>query len=62
MQIEKQNKIVIIRRQAYRWEGIEAGAKKLGVTSQALRMYLCGRRSSIGPAKRALIVVKTEEC
>ena len=54
-------KVVIIRRPAYRWEGIEAGAKKLGVTSQALRMYLGGRRCSIGPAKRALIVVKTED-
>ena len=54
-------KVVIIRRPAYRWEGIEAGAKKLGVTSQALRMYLGGRRCSIGPAKRALIVVKNED-
>ena len=57
----KQQKIIIVRRPAYRWEGIEDGARKLGVTSQALRMYLGGRRCSIGPSKRALIVVKTLE-
>lgn len=56
-----QNKVVIIRRPAYRWEGIEDAAKKLGCTSQALRLYLGGRRCSLGPAKRARIVVRTTE-
>ena len=58
---ENQKKVVIIRRPAFRWEGVKEGAKKLGVTEQALRLYLGGRTCSLGPAKRALIVVKAEE-
>ena len=54
-------KVVIIRRPAYRWSGIEKAARELGCTSQALRLYLGGRRCSLGPAKRARVVIKTEE-
>lgn len=53
-------KVIIIRRPAFRWQGIESAAKELGCTSQALRLYLGGRTCSLGPAKRARIVVKTE--
>lgn len=54
-------KVTITRRPAYRWEGIKEAAKKLGCTEQALRLYLGGRTCSLGPAKRALIVVKAKE-
>lgn len=53
------NKVIIYRRPAFRWEGIKEASRKLGCTEQALRLYLGGRRCSLGPAKRARVVVKT---
>ena len=61
MAVEKNQKIVIVRRPAYRWVGVKAAAVKLGCSEQSLRLYLSGRTCSLGPAKRALISVKIEE-
>mgnify|MGYP003296130640 CR=1 FL=1 len=48
----KTGKITITRRASWRYEGIGAAAKALGVTETAVRMAITGRPYSLSKAKR----------
>lgn len=52
-----EKKIIITRRVSYRYEGIGAAARALGVTENAVRMAITGRPYSLSRQKRDRIRV-----
>ena len=57
MTAAKTKVIVITRRVSYRYEGIGAAARELGVTENAVRMAITGRPYSLSRQKRDRIRV-----
>lgn len=52
-------KVIIYRRPAFRWSGINRAAKELGVSGTAIRRYLAGESGVLCKERRSRIVIKT---
>lgn len=54
-------KVIITRKPAYRYLGIDKAAKELGVSRTAVYLFLSGSVQALSPAKRRRIIVRTQK-
>lgn len=54
-------KVIITRKPAYRYRGIDKAAKELGVSRTAVYLFINGSVQALSPAKRSRIVIRTQK-
>lgn len=54
-------KVIITRKPAYRYYGIDKACKELGITRTTLYLFLGGSVQALSPAKRNRIIVRTQK-